>query len=1030
MLLCFGLMTPTAQAEEEKVKPIKIQYEELREIPERTIGLDSYETLENTGMEMLSNGGKGLYSWSWTSHLGRANTYLGCGFLDRSTDAHSGEYSLLVNPKEGEHCYPSIGGVVIPGETYELSIWYKRLSDGGNANVQVVFSCRKEGVAVSYDRAKQTYQSTKADGWVQKALRFVAPEYATKATLRIRITGPAEILLDDVSLLCITDEMPKPEMPEKKPVIKAIEIEDPSFEGGVVGQLIDTIPGWGGAIGDARISDEYAHTGTKSIDLHNVDGGKDSIGIRYLTGLEEGATYQVSSWLMNPSDLKIDLGYWMHWCSASEYSSDANLSDGLEKPRWSVEPNFHWTEYRAEFVVPKGAKSAMLYFRHRLAPGSLFMDDVEIYMVKAPAATRIKTDETFYYTEWKTGRVEVEPAYIMGDPLGARADFVMTNESGTVVYEGSVSNLSAPVSFEFPLSVMAVKGERHTINVKVYGADGTLQQEENLPVFRYDRPTYLGADGVFRKNGKEIPFIMGSGLNMNVLDRHPEKGGITVAQLVADSPSLGLEFEERMDAYYKQGMFVMLNLYSGIKSAGHPDMIDYVKILVERLKDHPALFGWKLIDEPYQKGISDEEMIAGYKAVRDIDPNHPIYIDDSPMGGYEWLFRYCDIFESDHYGGANGDAGRIMTTFIDSAREASGGRKPFSVLLQFSPINGYVPAINETRHQIYQSLFSGVTGFSYFTLSDSSETNGVKSIDTERWTNIVEKWAPWEHDFAVGCFITGEYKFVNYQKTEDVLWGTFTDGTDIYAIILNRNKTAPIDACIPLSDGTGILSVGEYSAKSMTGEAKTLKGSGTLDVTLAPLETVVWKVTPLGTSLNVSHLKNSSFRDVIYYPWAYNAIAVLEEKGIVNRVSDVWYGPGENITRGDYAMFLVRTLGLTNGAGENFQDVEADAEYAKELAIGKAAGILNGIGDNKFNPEAESTRQDMMTMTSRALKLSNSADISSFSDNGIIAEYAASHVSAMVAEGLIKGNADGAINPLGNTTRAEAAVIMQRILNR
>ncbi|MBR2471910.1 MAG: S-layer homology domain-containing protein [Clostridia bacterium] len=34
----------------------------------------------------------------------------------------------------------------------------------------------------------------------------------------------------------------------------------------------------------------------------------------------------------------------------------------------------------------------------------------------------------------------------------------------------------------------------------------------------------------------------------------------------------------------------------------------------------------------------------------------------------------------------------------------------------------------------------------------------------------------------------------------------------------------------------------------------------------------------------------------------------------------------------------------------------------------------------------------------------------------------------MVIEGVIKGNPDGSINPLGNTTRAEAAVMMYRIM--
>ena len=65
-----------------------------------------------------------------------------------------------------------------------------------------------------------------------------------------------------------------------------------------------------------------------------------------------------------------------------------------------------------------------------------------------------------------------------------------------------------------------------------------------------------------------------------------------------------------------------------------------------------------------------------------------------------------------------------------------------------------------------------------------------------------------------------------------------------------------------------------------------------------------------------------------------------------------------------------------------------------------------------------------------AALIAGSADLSAFADSGIIADYASGHVSAMVAEGLVKGNADGTINPLGNTTRAEAAVIMQRILNK
>ena len=78
----------------------------------------------------------------------------------------------------------------------------------------------------------------------------------------------------------------------------------------------------------------------------------------------------------------------------------------------------------------------------------------------------------------------------------------------------------------------------------------------------------------------------------------------------------------------------------------------------------------------------------------------------------------------------------------------------------------------------------------------------------------------------------------------------------------------------------------------------------------------------------------------------------------------------------------------------------------------------------------EISRQDMMTLIARGMALKGKTSMSGFSDVGSIASYAAESVEAMIANGLIEGNADGTINPLGNTTRAEAAVIMYRILER
>ncbi len=1027
LVLCLGMVSPCAVGADEVAKTYETTLEILEEKPERTIGLDCYAVNENTSAEVLSNGGKEIYGWGWTSHKGRDNTYLGCGFVDMSSDAHSGEKAVHANLAEGQHLYVGPSVTIVAGETYEITFWYKRLKEGGSAVVHFLFSGKNKGVAQTYTRPKLSLSSEVKDGWVQKTVRFVAPQYASSLSAQVRLTGPGEFLLDDISALCITNEMPKPQMPEKLPAIKKLITEDPSFESGTVGAEIHTIPQWDETIGDAKISDQYAHTGTKSVELKTEDGSKDAIGIMYLTNMEEGATYQISSWLMNPSELKIDMGYWMHWCSEEKYTSEASAQLASSKPRWSIKTSFQWQEYVAEFVAPQGAKSAMLYFRHRLCPGSIFMDDVEINMVKPPNAVKADTDEVFYYTDLNKGYVEVTPTYVL-DPDNTTATFTFMGLNGETLDQKAFKGIGEAFSYEFPISFMAQKGKQYNINMKITDASGAVIQEENFPVHRYDRPLYLGADGIFRKNGKEIPFSMGSGLNMNRIDKHPEKAGITVAQLNADNPNLGFEQKERMDAFYEQGMFVIVNLYSGTKSGGHPDQIDSTKRIVEAYKDHPALLGYKLHDEPYQKGTSKEELMAGYKAIRDIDPYHPVYIDDSPVGSYEFLFKFCDIFECDYYGGNGADAGREFTKHIELVQEASKGRRPFNVLLQFATYNGYRPSYEQLRNQIYQSFFAGAYGYSYHTFGKDGDESG-ESLDTQEFKDLCEKWAPWEKDFAWSCFVTGEYTFVNYQKTDDVLWGTFTDGKDVYAIVLNREKSESTPAEVVLKDGAGLINIGDFSATTMTGEKKTITGNGTLSFTLSPLETVIWKITP-SEAVDFSVLKNSKFNDVIYYPWAYNAIATLEEKGIVNKVSAQWYGPGQNITRGDYAMFLVRALGLSDAVAENFADVPADAEYAKELAIGKAAGILQGVGDNKFNPEAQITRQDMMTMTSRAMKLAGSADLSAFSDSGNIADYASGHVSAMVAEGLIKGNADGTINPLGNTTRAEAAVIMNRIINK
>lgn len=183
---------------------------------------------------------------------------------------------------------------------------------------------------------------------------------------------------------------------------------------------------------------------------------------------------------------------------------------------------------------------------------------------------------------------------------------------------------------------------------------------------------------------------------------------------------------------------------------------------------------------------------------------------------------------------------------------------------------------------------------------------------------------------------------------------------------------------------------------------------------------------------------NKTFEDISGYPWAQRAIEVLASKGIVKGTSTTKsvYSPSLNITRADYIALLVRTLGLSAKVDENFSDVEEGDYFYEVVGIAKKLGIAKGIGDNKFAPRSEITRQEMMTLTARALNVldileldGNTSELNKFKDAPELAAYAVEGTAALVREGLILGSGN-LLNPKDNTTRAEVAVLMYRIYNK
>ena len=176
-----------------------------------------------------------------------------------------------------------------------------------------------------------------------------------------------------------------------------------------------------------------------------------------------------------------------------------------------------------------------------------------------------------------------------------------------------------------------------------------------------------------------------------------------------------------------------------------------------------------------------------------------------------------------------------------------------------------------------------------------------------------------------------------------------------------------------------------------------------------------------------------TFDDLGSAAWAKNQIEVLASKGIMKGASEKEFTPQAKITRADFMYSLIRALGADAEVETNFDDIDKDAYYYKEIGIAKKLGITSGTGNNRFSPDSAISRQDMMVLTDKALKLvkklklqGQASELEKFTDRSLIASYATGSIASIVKEGLIVGSGGG-INPLGSTTRAEAAVFLYKI---
>lgn len=175
----------------------------------------------------------------------------------------------------------------------------------------------------------------------------------------------------------------------------------------------------------------------------------------------------------------------------------------------------------------------------------------------------------------------------------------------------------------------------------------------------------------------------------------------------------------------------------------------------------------------------------------------------------------------------------------------------------------------------------------------------------------------------------------------------------------------------------------------------------------------------------------TGFTDLGDVEWAQEAINHLASLGIINGMGDGTFAPNDNVTREQFAKMIVMCMGYTvnESATSSFSDVVAGEWYAPYVAAAANNSLITGFEDGTFGVGQNITRQDMAVIIYRALGSPNPSSTGSFSDDAEIGDYARLAVYSLVEIGIINGMGDGTFAPQATATRAQAAQMLNGFYN-
>lgn len=175
--------------------------------------------------------------------------------------------------------------------------------------------------------------------------------------------------------------------------------------------------------------------------------------------------------------------------------------------------------------------------------------------------------------------------------------------------------------------------------------------------------------------------------------------------------------------------------------------------------------------------------------------------------------------------------------------------------------------------------------------------------------------------------------------------------------------------------------------------------------------------------------------------WAKDSVNNMGSRMVMNGIGNNNFAPDRDMTRAEFAAVIVRALGLEPGAGDDgFSDIGSNDWYCGYIETAAEYGIITGYSDGTFGPNDLITREQAMTMIARAMQITGleaglaDGDIAgllgAYADGKDVSAYAQESIAACLKAGVVTGRSASIIAPQDCITRAEIAVIVERLLQK